>query len=112
MDQKLAQVGPDPKPEILFLVLPRPEMHVRLQVLLGIRRKARTCRDLPQSAAEEQTPAWRPVWFGTGYIRSGALIPISSSVRRKTIWADSTSLRRARVMSWSLGSEEMTRQFS
>ena len=31
--------------------------------------------------------------FPTPYIRSGASMPISSRVRRKTIWADSTSFR-------------------
>ena len=47
-----------------------------------------------------------------GYIRSGALIPMSSSERRKTIWADSTSFNRAKETSRSSGLAEMTRQFS
>ena len=47
-----------------------------------------------------------------GYIRSGALIPIKSRDRRKTICADSTSLSRASVTAASSGLAEITRQFS
>ena len=52
----------------------------------------------------------RRVW--RRYMCSGAFMPISSRERRKTIWADSTSFKRARLTSRSSGFEEMTRQFS
>ena len=35
------------------------------------------------------------------YMRSGAVMPISSNVRRNTIWADSTNFNRAAVMASS-----------
>ena len=51
-------------------------------------------------------------WHPTGYIRSGAVIPINSRDLRKTIWADSTSFSRARVRSLSSAWADITRQFS
>ena len=46
------------------------------------------------------------------YIRSGAPMPINCKERRNTIWADSTSFSRARVMSLSSVLDDITRQFS
>ena len=75
-------------------------------------RQAPNFREETAKDAAMSESATSGVWWSDGklmherrpnaYIRSGALMPISSKERRNTIWADSTSFSRAAVIALSL----------
>ena len=84
--------------ERLFIIA----VFARLRRLAGRRREI-----LPGPFTE-----WREAAGLGRYMWSGASMPIRSRARRNTIWADSTNLSLARVISSSSGLDDTTRQFS
>ena len=92
-----------------ILVQPLPPNDVRLAEVADVRDGAAERGEAEPPGGEQHLPdAPHP----RSYIVSGALMPISASVRASATRAASVSLRRAFISGASAGSDESTRQWS